>query len=269
MEYCILIDKLTFAYSKDKIFEDFNLRIKRGNWTTIVGPNGGGKSTLMKLLIGELKGEGSIITDGIQFNHKNAIDYYKKVYLLSEMTDDNFISETVKDEIAFVLENKRRSPEEINGKINQIAKRLKINHLLDKNPYHLSGGEKQIVCIAAMLAHEPTVVLLDETLNRIDFEQKNQILKILNELRKEKELTILAITHNLDEAFYADQIIVLDKGRVVLNGTRDEVFQEEKVLNRLGIDVPFMVSLSIKLKHYNLLKEVELNMDEMVAKLWQ
>ncbi len=268
MDNSIVVENLTFAYDQHLIFDKLNLKIKRGSWTTIIGPNGGGKSTLMKIMIGELKAEGTILVDGQLLTRKNQREYYKKIYLLSEMPDDKFISETVRDEIAFVLENKKRDPIEIEKKVNQIAKKLKITHLLNKSPYQLSGGEKQIVCLAAMLAHEPTVVLLDETLNRIDFEQKNQILKMLNQLRREKGLTILAITHNLDEAIDADQIIVLDHGKIVLNGTKMEVLREEKILNRLGVDIPFMVSLSIKLNHYNLLRGIELDMDKLVTKLW-
>ncbi len=268
MDDVIKIENMSFAYGNNQIFNDFNLVFKRGSWTALIGPNSGGKSTLFKILMGELKHQGTVLLDGQALTDNNHAEYYKKIYLLNENPDDKFISETVQDEIAFVLENKRKTADEITETINEIAEKLNIKHLLNKSPYQLSGGEKQIVCIAAMLAHEPEVVLMDETLNRIDFAQKNEIMALIDKLRQEKNLTIITITHNLEEIIGADSIVVLDQGKIVLKGATEKVFAEEKILNRLGVEIPFMVSLSLKLKYYNLIDEIETDMDKMVKKIW-
>lgn len=266
MEPIIKIDNLTFAYNQELIFEDFNLEIKKGDWTAIVGPNSGGKSTLLKLLMGQLKHQGKILLDNK--TPQNTAEYFQKVYLLTENPDDKFISETVYDEIAFVLENKKEKPAEIKKRVTEIAEELKIKNLLSKNPYQLSGGEKQIVCLAAMLAHTPQVVLMDETLNRIDSSQKEKILTLLENLRKKYQLTIIMVTHNLEEIIYTNHMVVIDQGKIVLRGNPKKVLTEEKILNQLGIEIPFMYSLSLKLKYYQLLDEIELDMDEMVKKIW-
>ncbi len=268
MNEIVKIKNLLFAYQKNQVFDKFNLTIKRGSWTAIVGPNGAGKSTLLKLLMGEFSYDGTILVDEQILVPKTQQEYFKKIYLLPENPDDKFISETVKEEIAFVLENKRKPPKEINEKVIAIAKELKIEHLLDKSPYQLSGGEKQIVCIAAMLAHDPEVVLMDETLNRIDFSQKENILILLDNLRKKRNITIITVTHNLEEIVKSDHIVVLDYGKIVLRGEPYKVLSEEKILNQLGVEIPFMISLSLKLRYYNLLDEIELDMDKMVRKIW-
>ncbi len=268
MDEIVKIENLSFAYLEKPVLEKFNLKIKRGSWTSIVGPNSAGKSTLLKLLMGELQHQGTILIDNQILTEKTHQEYYKKIYLLTENPDDKFISETVQDEIAFVLENKKKTPQEIAEKVKSIAQELQIEHLLHKSPHQLSGGEKQIVCIAAMLAHEPEVVLMDETLNRIDFAQKEHILSLINKLRKDRNMTIIMVTHNLEEIVKADHMVVLDHGKIVLRGHPYKVLQEEKILNQLGVEIPFMISLSLKLQYYNLLDEIVLDMDEMVKKIW-
>lgn len=268
MDDMVKVEKLSFSYKNNKIFDEFNLSIKRGTWVTIIGPNGGGKSTLLKILMGELEHKGTVLVDGKKIEKENPSNFYKKIYILTENPDDKFISETVKEEIAFALENQKKKPSEIKQKVKEIANEVGIVHLLNKNPYHLSGGEKQLVCIAAMLAHDPQVLLMDETLNRIDSEQKEKILLIISRLKKDKNLTIIKTTHNAEEALYSDEIIILDQGEIVLKGETVKVFSEEKILIKLGIEIPFMISLSLKLKYYNLLNDVELDMDKMVDKIW-
>ena len=269
MEDAIIISKLTFDFDGNNLFNNFNLNIKRGSWTTLIGPNGCGKTTLIKILLGFYP-----LNTYVNIN-KNAVckDNYRsirsKVGAVFEIPDDSFVAETVLDEIAFAVENLGLSKDEIQSRIDEIVKALDIKDILECYPKSLSGGQKQLVAMAAALVIKPKVLLLDEAMTMIDEKYKNKVIKLLKKLNKEDNLTILSVTHDIEDTLYGNEIVVMDKGNIVIQDTTKEVLKQDKLLTKLGLDIPFMVKLSIKLKYYGLLKDIELLPAKMVDEIWK
>lgn len=270
MENILVIKDLTFKYNdNNSLFENFNLMIKKGTWTTIVGPNGGGKSTLVRILVGLLKAEGQIIVNNVLKNEDNLKQIRRMIGVIFEYPDNTFVAETVMDEMAFALENLELNKCEIKEKIIEVGQYLKITDLFEKNPFELSGGQKQLIALASILVLEPKILVLDEAINRIDYVERENILNILTKLNKEKGITIINITHDVEEAIYGHDVILLDKGKIILNGKKKEVFKEEKIFTRMGLDIPFMADLSLKLMYYDLVDDIVFDMDKMVNLLWK
>lgn len=269
MEDAIIISKLTFGFDGNNLFNNLNLNIKRGSWTTLIGPNGCGKTTLIKILLGFYP-----LNTYVNIN-KNAVckDNYRsirsKVGAVFERPDDSFVAETILDEIAFSVENMGLSKKEIRNRINEVVNALDIKDILECYPQSLSGGQKQLVAIASALVIKPKVLLLDEAMTMIDEKYKNKVIKLLKKLNKEENLTILSVTHDIEDTLYGNEIVVMDKGSIVIQNTTKEVLKEDKMLIRLGLDIPFMVKLSIKLKYYGLLKDIELLPTKMVDEIWK
>lgn len=269
MNDLIIIRDLTFKYDDEFIFNRFSLNIKENSWTTLVGPNGSGKSTLIKILLGLLRAEGYINIDKKILSSENIRDIRSQIGVVFENPDNCFVAETVMDEIAFSLENLEYPKKEIKKRINTIAHTLEITNILERNPYTLSGGEKQLVALAAALVHDPKILILDEALVRIDNQDKVKILEIIQKIYQEKKMTIINVTHDMEETIYGDDIIVIDNGKIVLKGPKELVLKEEKILRELGLELPFMAALSLKLQYYNLIDEMIFDMDELVNILWK
>lgn len=269
MNNIISIKNIDFSYNDIKLFEQFSLDIERGSFVSLVGPNGTGKSTLVRILLGFIKTSGIITIDGLEMNHQNIKNIISKIGVVFENPDNQFVAETVMDDIAFSLENMQINPKEIKKRIKEVSEYLGIESILECEPHTLSGGEKQLVSLASALVIEPKIIILDEALTMVDLDVREKIYTILKEINKEKGITILNVTHEMDEVLYGDTIIVLSDGKIVLNGKTKEVLKEEKKFNKLGLSLPFMADLSIKLKYYGLIDEMILDMDEMVDELWK
>ena len=263
------INNLTFRYKNKFIYDKFNLSVKKGDWVTIAGCNGSGKTTLAKLILGLLKSYGSINIFDVVLNKKTLYDIRKEIGYVFDNPDDFFACETVRDELAFSLENLGIYPKTINKKINEISKLLNLENLLDENPFNLSGGEKQKFFLACALMLEPRILILDDALLMVDINERNNLLKTIKEYNKKKRVTIISFTHNLDEALYSDRLVVLNDGKIVVDGTFPFVFKEEALMRKIGLEVPFMLELSKKLKVYNLLDYIELDPERLVDLLWK
>lgn len=269
MDNIIIIKDLIFKYDNKFIFNRFSLDIKDGSWTTLVGPNGGGKSTLVKILLGLLKTESYINIDKDILSYENIRQIRSKIGIVFENPDNCFVAETVMDEIAFSLENLEYSKKEIRKKIMEVSEYLGIVDCLEKDPHMLSGGQKQMVLLASALALDPKILILDEALTRIDNNDKVQVLKTLKKIYQDKKMTIINVTHDMEEAVYGDDIIVIDEGKLILKGPKELILKEEKIFRELGLELPFMAQLSIKLQYYDLIDDMILDMDELVNKLWK
>ncbi len=265
----IEINNLTFRYKNNFIYDEFNLNIEKSSWTTIAGPNGSGKTTLVKILAGLEKSYSYIKIFDKPLNKKNLLKIRKEIGFVFDTPDNFFACETVEDELAFSLENLAVSPKTIKMKIDEISKKLQIQDILKENPYDLSGGEKQKVALACALMLEPRILILDEALLMIDINERKKILKLLKEYNTKKKVTIISFTHDLDEAIYSDRLIVLNKGVIVVDGAFLEVFNEERVMRKIGLEVPFSIELSQKLRIYNLIDHVELDLERLVEALWK
>ena len=268
MENIVEIKKLDFKYGEKQIFDKLTLNIKKGSFTSIIGPNGSGKSTLMKLIVGLLKAEGTIKVDGITMGQDTFKDIRKKIGIVFENPDNQFVSETVMDEIAFSLENMNCEKKMIRERVKEVAALLGIEDILEKEPHSLSGGQKELVSLASALSIHPQILILDEALDMIDNNRRENILSILTELNKDG-LTVINITHNSEELLYGNEIIVMNNGEIKEQGETKELLRKEKLFKNNGLELPFVVDLSYKLKYYGLVDDIVLDMDELVDKIWK
>lgn len=269
MSEIIKIDKLNFGYTKDLLYKDFSLSIDSGDWVSILGANGAGKTTLVKLIIGLFNSHETIKINDLAYNKKNVKEIRKLIGVVFDNPEIQFVAETVKDEIAFTLENLQVPKEEIHKSVMEVAKRLKIVDLLDIEPHRLSGGQMQKVALASALVLKPKVLILDEALSMIDPYDKTEIMKMLRKYHKDTNTTILNFTSDIEETIYCDRIVGLYKGQIGIDGPVKAVLSEERAMKKLGLDLPFIVDLASRLKLYGLIDDIELDMDKMVNKLWK
>ena len=183
--------------------------------------------------------------------------------------DNFFACETVEDELAFSLENMAVQPSTIKKKIKEVSELLCLKGLLKENPYSLSGGEKQKVALGCALMLEPRILVLDEALMMIDINEREKLLKVLKEYNRKKRVTIVSFTHNLDESIYSDRLVVLNNGKILVDGSFPRVFDEERVMRKIGLEVPFTVELSQKLRVYGLVDDICLDLERLVNNVWK
>lgn len=269
MTNIIEIKDLNFSIQQKTILKNLDLTIKKGSFTTILGPSGSGKSTLIRLLVGLEKSNGHISIDDTILNSNNLKEIRKKIGLVFENPDNQFIAETVENDIIFTLENLSYSKQEIKNRLEKIVERLKLESILYKSPHDLSGGEKQLVALASALVMEPQILILDEAFAMIEPKTKTEILTQLQKIHKETDITILMITHDTNDSLYGDNIILMQDGSIIAQGTKEEIYQYEKLFRELDLELPFMVDLSIKLKYYGLVDKIIYSMNEMVDVIWK
>ena len=237
MKNIIEIKNLNFRYtSKHPVINDLNLTIKRGEYISILGHNGSGKSTLAKLIVGLLEAEsGDIFIDGKLLSEEFIDEIREKVGIVFQNPDNQFVGITVKDDIAFGLENRRIERTKMLDLIDEFSALVRMDKFLEKNPEELSGGEKQRVAIAGVLACKPDIIILDEATSMLDPKGIKEVNEVIDELKGTK--TIISITHNLIEAINADRVLVMNEGRIILDGTPLEVFREEETLIESHLDI--------------------------------
>ena len=258
------VRNLSFEYKENtKTLDDVSFSASMGEFVCILGHNGSGKSTLAKLIMGLLKPtSGEILIDGVILNEETVEDLRGKLGIVFQNPDNQFVGITVKDDIAFGLENRNINRGEMLARIEKYSKQIGIEHLLNRNPESLSGGEKQKVAIAGILACEPDVIIFDESTSMLDPKSVKELLTTIKELKGEK--TILYITHNLDEALMADKVIVMNKGSICLTGSVMDVFKEKEIIQEAKLDI------FDNLKLIDLVEKDGLsNMKEVVDLLWQ
>ena len=217
----ITVKSMSFKYDNNYIFKDFDLEVQPESFVCIIGNNGSGKSTLAKILIGLYQAYGYITIDGYLLNNFYLKKIRRTFSVCFDSADEHFIGETVKDDLAFTLENLEYSKEDIDNAIKSISKKFKLEDILEKSPEELNGSEKEKVMIASALIHNPKILLLDESIHKLNASDKKLVFKILKEYQKEQKLTIILITHNLEDTLYADRIIVLNKGKIILDETKE------------------------------------------------
>ena len=259
---------MNYSYDGVKVLDDVSFSIEENAINSIIGKSGSGKSTIVKILTGFLKTDSNIEISFMKMDKRNLYEIRKKIGVVFENPDNQFVADTVIDDIAFSLENMNYKPDIILDKIKSIAKLLDLEYLLYREPAKLCGGEKELVAIAGALAHDPKVLILDEALTMLDCNKKLKVLEVLKKLTKEG-LTIINITHDSEELLYSDKIILLNNGKVIKTGTKNDIFKDDLLLTRNGVDLPFVVDLSIKLKYYGLIDDIVYDMDELVDIIWK
>ena len=263
------VKDLNFSYEEEgKTIDNVSFSVEEGSYTTIVGHNGSGKSTIAKLIMGLLESaSGTITIDGIALNNENLAKIRSRIGIVFQNPDNQFIGATVRDDIAFGLENHCVEPSMMDEIIDTNAALVKMSDFMDQEPTHLSGGQKQRVAIAGVLAMKPKLLIFDEATSMLDPDGKDEIKKVIMKLHKESSLTILSITHDIDEVASSDYVVALDQGKVVLTGTPQEVFQQEKKLKEMKMDIPFSLKLADELKKRGVTVDRCITMEGMVNEL--
>ncbi|WP_312031168.1 energy-coupling factor transporter ATPase [Hujiaoplasma nucleasis] len=211
----IEINKLNFSYSKNhKVLNDISVNIEKGEWVAVLGHNGSGKSTFAKSLVGLIEpSSGSIKIDGHELNEETAYDLRKKIGIVFQNPDNQFVGVTVRDDIAFGMENLCVEREEMLERIEFYANKVQMLSFLDKEPGDLSGGQKQRVAIAGILAMRTDILIFDESTSMLDPSAREELMSYIKQLHKEG-LTIIMITHDINEALMADKLMILKDGEV-------------------------------------------------------
>ncbi|MEA5027175.1 MAG: energy-coupling factor transporter ATPase [Erysipelotrichaceae bacterium] len=267
----LAIKDLTFSYDdKSDAVNQASFTVAKGSYTTIIGQNGSGKSTIAKLIIGLLeKKSGSIIIEQQELSPETVNTIRQKVGIVFQNPDNQFIGATVRDDIAFGLENHRVNPVEMDPLIERFAAEVSMSAYLDHEPTKLSGGQKQRVAIAGVLAMAPEIIIFDEATSMLDPQGKEEINALIQQIHQENQMTIISITHDIEEVVNSDQVIVLHQGKVVLEGHPADVLTKEQELLKLSLDVPFTYKLSKELlKHGVKVKEM-IKMERLVDELCQ
>src|SRR5690554_1939220 len=233
----IEIKDLVFKYNKkNKAINNLSLAIDKGEFVCILGHNGSGKSTLAKLIVGLLKAnKGNILIDGVELTEETVDELRKNIGIVFQNPDNQFVGVTVKDDIAFGLENRQVPREEMLQLIDEYAKLVSMENFMDYNPEDLSGGEKQRVAIAGVLATKPEVIIFDEATSMLDPKGVREVIEVIKGLKKNH--TIISITHNLREALLASKVIVLNEGEIVLTGSPQDIFKEKQILKDAKLDI--------------------------------
>lgn len=247
----IKIENLNFKYAhQNKLtLNDLTLQVPAGQWLAIVGKNGSGKSTLARLIDGLLETPSKTIwVDGLEVNTENIAAIHQKIGFVFQNPDNQFVGATVAADVAFGLENRQVSSSEMPKIIEQALTLVKMQAFRDRAPEQLSGGQKQRVAIAGALALKPQLLILDEATSMLDPEGRKDVLTQLAKLRDQGELTIISITHDPDEVALADQVAVLDEGKIVKQASPAVVLNDQALIQRIGLVQPFSLILRDQLK---------------------
>lgn len=271
MKDIIKVEDLTFSYDEDyETINHISFTIQKGQYVTILGHNGSGKSTIAKLLIGLLeKKSGRIWVADKELTLENLYTVREHVGIVFQNPDNQFIGATVRDDIAFGLENMCVDPKMMDTIIEKYSKKVGMIDFLDHEPTKLSGGQKQRVAIAGILAMSPDIIILDEATSMLDPIGKREINALVKELNNEKEITIISITHDIEEAVYADKVILLNKGKIIDTGTPDEILHKKQQLKDLELDIPFALKINEGLNERGYTFTEHLSVEETVEKLCQ
>lgn len=258
------LKNLKFSYDKENyVFKDLNFILRKDKSLSIIGTPGSGKTTLLRILNGELPYEGEVIINGLDVNTDNFDALRKCIAVVYRET--GFLTDIVKDELKYSLENMNVEPKDIKSRLDEINDYFNINKLLNKKVRDLSLNDRTLVKILSYALIEPTYIVLDDLL--IDLNTRTKIL-LLNYLNT-KNITLINVTTDMEDVLYTDYIMCLYDGISAIDGKTLEVLKNEKLLKRLGFNLPFMLDLSIQLELYGLLNKSYLNKEAMVKDLWK
>lgn len=275
MSEILSFNQVTYSYTpeephKQNAVEDVSFIINKGEWITIVGHNGSGKSTMAKLMSGLLMPQqGEVRIKREILTEENIWDIRSQIGIVFQNPDNQFVGATVQDDVAFSLENSGVPHEEMVKRVHNALRQVKMEDFINHEPHHLSGGQKQRVAIAGALAMHPQILILDEATSMLDPQGREEVLTIVEALRKEIGLTVLAITHDLEEALLADRIIFMNAGKKYAEGTPEEIFALGDDLVQFGLDMPFAMKMTKLLQAQGVhLVGQHMTEEELVNDLW-
>lgn len=235
---------------EEKVLKDINIEIEKGSFTAVLGHNGSGKSTLAKHFNAILlPSGGKVYVKGMDTADENNIfNIRQSAGMVFQNPDNQMVAALVEDEVAFAPENLGVEPKEIRRRVDECLEIVNMTKYAQSSPSKLSGGQKQRVAIASVLAMNPEILILDEPTAMLDPKGRSEVIKTIKMLNEEKDITVVLITHYMDEAAQADKTVVIDDGEIVLDGTPKEVFKNVEKLKSLGLDVPQVTELAYELR---------------------
>ncbi len=263
---------VTFGYPDDNgnvsfdVIEHFDLKIEKGSFVAVLGHNGCGKSTIAKLCNAiEVPLSGQVFVDGMDTaDEDNTLDIRRRVGVVFQNPDNQIVATIVEDDVAFGPENLGVEPTEIRRRVDEALKNVGMYEFRQFEPHKLSGGQKQRVAIAGIIAMQPECIVLDEPTAMLDPRGRREVMNTVKKLNREFGITVVFITHYMDEAAKADRVVVMDKGKILLDGTPRQVFSNDDVLKKAGLDVPQATELSKRLAARGVkIADNALNVDEL------
>ena len=264
----INLDNVNVKKDSSIILKNVNLNVEKGQFLSIIGSNGSGKSTLIKFLYGLYEHEGYAEVDGYFLNEKNILNIRKIVSVING-DDYGFIYGRVIDELIVPLENIGISKSEIDRKIRIIVSLFKLEDILYRSIKNINNSKKQVVMFAQALVIDPDILLVDDAMHQMDIKDKKLVFDILDKYKKRNNITILMTTHDVEDTLNSDKVIVMDKGSIVLYGSVISVYKNKKVLEKVGVSIPFVIDLSLRLIDKGIIKYVYKDMRKLVDVLWK
>ncbi|MDG7746522.1 ABCtransporter ATP-binding protein cobalt transport [Streptococcus pneumoniae] len=273
MKSIIDVKNLSFRYKENQNYydvKDITFHVKRGEWLSIVGHNGSGKSTTVRLIDGLLEAEsGEIVIDGQRLTEENVWNIRRQIGMVFQNPDNQFVGATVEDDVAFGLENQGLSRQEMKKRVEEALALVGMLDFKKREPARLSGGQKQRVAIAGVVALRPAILILDEATSMLDPEGRRELIGTVKGIRKDYDMTVISITHDLEEVAMSDRVLVIKKGEIESTSSPRELFSRND-LDQIGLDDPFANQLkkSLSQNGYDL-PENYLTESELEDKLWE
>ncbi|HEW6102116.1 ABCtransporter ATP-binding protein cobalt transport [Streptococcus pneumoniae] len=273
MKSIIDVKNLSFRYKENQNYydvKDITFHVKRGEWLSIVGHNGSGKSTTVRLIDGLLEAEsGEIVIDGQRLTEENVWNIRRQIGMVFQNPDNQFVGATVEDDVAFGLENQGLSCQEMKKRVEEALALVGMLDFKKREPARLSGGQKQRVAIAGVVALRPAILILDEATSMLDPEGRRELIGTVKGIRKDYDMTVISITHDLEEVAMSDRVLVMKKGEIESTSSPRELFSRND-LDQIGLDDPFANQLkkSLSQNGYDL-PENYLTESELEDKLWE
>ena len=273
MKSIIDVKNLSFRYKESQEYydvKDITFHVKRGEWLSIVGHNGSGKSTTVRLIDGLLEAEsGEIVIDGQRLTEENIWNIRRQIGMVFQNPDNQFVGATVEDDVAFGLENQGLSRQEMKKRVEEALDLVGMLDFKKREPARLSGGQKQRVAIAGVVALRPAILILDEATSMLDPEGRRELIETVKGIRKDYDMTIISITHDLEEVAMSDRVLIMKKGSIESTSSPRELFSRND-LDQIGLDDPFANQLKYSLSQNGYdLPENYLTESELEDKLWE
>lgn len=269
MRNVINVSNVSVKLDDNLVIKNVSFDVGANSFVSIVGPNGGGKSTLIKTLAGLIKYNGYININGYVLDEINADKIRCDMAVVLDDIDNQFMGETVFDDLIFNMENLRYSNKEIDKRVEYISDLFGLKDILDNEIRYITNSDRQRLAIAASLVTNPSILLLDDCLHQLSVKDKKEVLDILKRYRKENKITIIMVTHNMDDVLYSDRVIVLNSGNVISDGSVISVFKDRKLMNKNGLRIPFVIDLSLRLMNEGVLEHIYLDNGKLVRDLWK
>ena len=273
MKSIIDVKNLSFRYKESQEYydvKDITFHVKRGEWLSIVGHNGSGKSTTVRLIDGLLEAEsGEIVIDGQLLTEENVWNIRRQIGMVFQNPDNQFVGATVEDDVAFGLENQGLSRQEMKKRVEEALDLVGMLDFKKREPARLSGGQKQRVAIAGVVALRPAILILDEATSMLDPEGRRELIETVKGIRKDYDMTVISITHDLEEVAMSDRVLIMKKGEIESTSSPRELFSRND-LDQIGLDDPFANQLKNSLNQHGYdLPENYLTESELEDKLWE